>query len=91
VISVASNLIPRQVASMVDAYAAGRVDAALRIHEKYYALFKDLFIESNPGPVKAALAMLGLIEDEFRLPLVPISNKSRETLRHTMKRCGLLK
>jgi 4-hydroxy-tetrahydrodipicolinate synthase len=91
VISVASNLIPRQVASMVDAYAAGRLDAALKIHEKYYPLFKDLFIESNPGPVKAALAMLGLIEDEFRLPLVPISNKSRETLRHTMKRCGLLK
>jgi 4-hydroxy-tetrahydrodipicolinate synthase len=91
VISVASNVIPRQVAQMVVAFAAGRVTAALKIHQRYYPLFKDLFIESNPVPVKAALAMMGQIEEEYRLPLVPMSAKNRETLRATMKAVGVLK
>jgi 4-hydroxy-tetrahydrodipicolinate synthase len=91
VISVASNVIPRQVAQMVAAFAAGRVTAALKLHQRYYPLFKDLFIETNPVPVKAALAMLGQIEEEYRLPLVPMSAKNRETLRATMKSVGVLK
>jgi 4-hydroxy-tetrahydrodipicolinate synthase len=91
VISVASNVIPRQVAQMVSAYAAGNTRAALKIHQQFYPLFKDLFIETNPVPVKAALAMLGQIEEEFRLPLVPMSGKNREVLRATMKKCGILK
>jgi 4-hydroxy-tetrahydrodipicolinate synthase len=91
VISVASNVIPRQVAQMVKAYAAGKTGAALKLHQKYYPLFKDLFIETNPVPVKAALVMLGQIEEEYRLPLVPMSAKSRETLRATMKAVGVLK
>jgi len=91
VISVASNVIPRQVAKMVKAYAAGKSRAALKLHQKYYPLFKDLFIETNPVPVKAALAMLGQIEEEYRLPLVPMSPKNREILRATMQGVGLLK
>jgi 4-hydroxy-tetrahydrodipicolinate synthase len=91
VISVASNVIPRQVAQMVTAFAAGKVTAALKLHQRYYPLFKDLFIESNPVPVKAALAMLGQIEEEYRLPLVPMSAKNREMLRATMKSVGVLK
>jgi 4-hydroxy-tetrahydrodipicolinate synthase len=91
VISVASNIIPRQVAQMVKAYASGKPGAALRLHHKYYPLFKDLFIETNPVPVKAALAMLGQIEEEYRLPLVPMSAKNREVLRATMKAVGALK
>jgi 4-hydroxy-tetrahydrodipicolinate synthase len=91
VISVASNVIPRQVAQMVKAYAAGKLGAALKIHQQYYPLFKDLFIETNPVPVKAALAMLGQIEEEYRLPLVPMSTKNREVLRATMKAVGILK
>jgi 4-hydroxy-tetrahydrodipicolinate synthase len=91
VISVASNVIPRQVAQMVQAYAAGKTGAALKLHQKYYPLFKDLFIETNPVPVKAALAMLGQIEEEYRLPLVPMSAKNREMLRATMKSVGVLK
>jgi 4-hydroxy-tetrahydrodipicolinate synthase len=91
VISVASNVIPRQVAQMVKAYAAGKTRAALKLHQQYYPLFKDLFIETNPVPVKAALAMLGQIEEEYRLPLVPMSAKNRETLRATMKAVGVLK
>jgi len=91
VISVASNVIPRQVAEMVRAFDAGNLRAALKLHQKYYPLFKDLFVETSPGPVKAALAMLGQIEEEYRLPLVPISDKNRETLRTTMRTCGILK
>ncbi len=91
VISVASNVIPRQVAQMVRAFAAGKTQAALKLHQKYYPLFKDLFIETNPVPVKAALAMLGQIEEEYRLPLVPMSPKNRETLRATMRAVGLLR
>lgn len=91
VISVASNIIPREVSQMVNAFAAGKTAAALKIHQKYYPLFKDLFIETNPIPVKAALAMLGRMEEEYRLPLVPMSAKNREILRASMKNCGLLK
>jgi 4-hydroxy-tetrahydrodipicolinate synthase len=91
VVSVASNVIPREVAHMVRAYSTGNHSLALKLHEKFYPLFKDLFIESNPGPVKAALAMLGLMEDEFRLPLVPITSGSREKLRKSMMACGVLK
>jgi 4-hydroxy-tetrahydrodipicolinate synthase len=91
VISVASNVIPRQVSQMVSAFAAGNARAALKLHQKYYPLFKDLFLETNPVPVKAALAMMGQIEEEYRLPLVPMSPKNREVLRATMRQCGVLK
>jgi len=91
VISVASNVIPRQVAQMVKAFAAGRMSSALKLHQRYYALFKDLFIETNPIPIKTALAMMGQIEDEYRLPLVRMSAKNRGALRATMKGCGVIK
>lgn len=89
VISVASNLIPREVARMVRAFAGQRLTEALKLHAKFYPLFKDLFLETNPVPVKAALAMLGQIEEEYRLPLVPMSAKNREQLARTMAACGL--
>lgn len=91
VISVASNVIPKQVAQMVAAFAAGNTREALKLHLKYYPIFKDLFVETNPVPVKAALAMMGIIEEEYRLPLVALSAKNRETLRATLVGCGLLK
>ena len=91
VVSVASNVIPREVAHMVRAYSTGNTSLALKLHEKYYPIFKDLFIETNPCPVKAALAMMGMMEDEFRLPLVPISAASRDRLKRTLKQCGVLK
>ena len=91
VISVASNLIPREVSHMVRAFATGKPAVALKLHEKYYPLFKDLFVETNPTPVKAALVMLGLIQDEVRLPLVSISPASGKVLRATLKKCGVLK
>ena len=91
VISVASNVIPREVAQMVRAYASGDAKKALQIHQTFYPVFKDLFIETNPVPVKAALAMMGQIEEEYRLPLAPMSAKNRETLKATLKNCGVLK
>jgi 4-hydroxy-tetrahydrodipicolinate synthase len=90
VISVASNVIPREVSQMVKLFATGKATAAMRLHEKYYPLFKDLFIETNPTPVKAALAMMKIIEEEYRLPIVPMNPKNWDVLRTTMKRCGVL-
>jgi len=91
VVSVASNVIPREIAQMVRMYQMGKVGLALKLHDKYYRLIKDLFIESNPGPIKAALAMMGMIQEEYRLPLATMSVKNRDTLRATMKACGVLK
>ena len=90
VVSVASNVVPRQVARMVAAFRAGNASAALKLHEQLYPLFKDLFIETNPQPVKAALAMMGLIQEEFRLPLVPMSAANRAVLKTTLRQCGAL-
>jgi 4-hydroxy-tetrahydrodipicolinate synthase len=91
VISVASNVAPREVAAMVRAFATGDARKALQIHQKLYPLFKDLFIETNPVPVKAALAMLGLVDEEYRLPLVQMSAANRATLKAAMKAAGILK
>ena len=90
VVSVASNIIPRQVSRMVKAFAAGDIKTAQQLHRKYYGVFKDLFVETNPAPVKAAMAMMGLVENEFRLPMVPITSKSEQVLRNTLVKCGVL-
>jgi 4-hydroxy-tetrahydrodipicolinate synthase len=90
VISVASNIIPREVSRMVSAFARGEARKALQIHLKYYLLFKHLFIETNPVPIKAALAMTGRIAEEYRLPLVRMNPKNRAILKGTLEACGLL-
>ena len=91
VISVASNVIPREVSRMVNAFASGRISEAQKLHAKFYPLFKDLFIETNPVPVKAALALMGLMKEEYRLPLVPMSAKNKDVLRDTLKSVGVIK
>ena len=91
VISVASNIIPRQIAKMVNAFAAGKAAEALKLHQKYYPMFRDLFIETNPVPTKAALAMLGRCAEEYRLPLCKMSAANRAQLARTLKDCGVLK
>ena len=91
VISVASNVIPREVSRMVNAFASGRISEAQKLHAKFYPLFKDLFIETNPVPVKAALALMGLMNEEYRLPLVPMSAKNKDVLRDTLKSVGVIK
>lgn len=91
VISVASNIIPRAVSNLVRAFQLRKPALALKVHAKYYPVFKDLFIETNPVPVKAAMAMLGQCDEEVRLPLVPLSPASRARLRETLIACGILK
>jgi 4-hydroxy-tetrahydrodipicolinate synthase len=90
VVSVASNIIPKAIASMVRAYAAGDLKGAQKLHAKYYPIFKDLFIETNPTPVKAALAMMGVVAEEYRLPLVPLAAGNREKLAKTLKACAII-
>jgi 4-hydroxy-tetrahydrodipicolinate synthase len=91
VISVASNIIPREVSQMVNAFARGDAKKALALHAKFYPVFKDLFIETNPVPVKAALVMLGVIGEEYRLPLVSMTAANRAKLQATLKAAGILK
>lgn len=90
IISVASNVIPAEIKNMVDAFAKGNVAEAMALHKKYYRFMKDLFIETNPIPVKAAMAYKGMIQGEYRLPLCPMSEKNADVLKATMKRAGLL-
>ena len=81
VISVASNVAPAQVSSMVAHARAGEVAAARRLHEALAPLYRALFVESNPAPVKAAARMLGLIAtDDVRLPLTPAGASTRARL-----------
>jgi 4-hydroxy-tetrahydrodipicolinate synthase len=84
VISVASNVMPREVTDMTHAALKGDYERAGRIHAKLFPLFKDLFIETNPIPVKAALAMRGQIEEVYRLPLVSMSDANKAVLRKTL-------
>ncbi len=91
VISVASNVVPKEMVQLVQAAASGNWGKALDLHDQLYPLFKDLFIETNPGPVKAALAMMGLIEEEYRLPLTAMDAKNREALKGTLTRFGLVR
>jgi 4-hydroxy-tetrahydrodipicolinate synthase len=91
VISVASNIIPRIIANMVRAFARGDVRTAQKLHGQYYPVFKDLFLETNPIPVKAALVMMGAIAEEYRLPMVPMSAANREKLRNTLRGCSIIK
>lgn len=90
IISVASNLIPGELSTMVDLALKGDMKAAMAMHRKYYPLFRDLFIESNPIPVKAALGFTGAIEPEYRLPLCELSAAHADALRATLKKCGVL-
>ena len=90
VISVASNVIPKEVSQMVAAFARGDTRKASQLHAKYYPVFKDLFLETNPVPVKAALALMGVITEEYRLPLVKMSDSNRAKLKATLKACGVL-
>jgi 4-hydroxy-tetrahydrodipicolinate synthase len=89
VISVASNLIPKEVGNLVRAFLAGKAVEAEKIHHRLYPIFRDLFIESNPVPCKVALARRGLMTEEVRLPLVPMQPQNRAKLEATLKSLGL--
>lgn len=80
VISVASNVVPKAMADLYDAYVLGEISRARDIHYKLWPLFGALFIETNPIPVKTALAMMKMIREEFRLPLCPMGDATRKKL-----------
>jgi 4-hydroxy-tetrahydrodipicolinate synthase len=89
IISVASNEIPREMSEMTRAALANDWDAARHLHRKYLALMQANFIESNPLPVKAALAMMGKIEEVYRLPLLPMRRDTRSKLQKVVAEAGL--
>jgi 4-hydroxy-tetrahydrodipicolinate synthase len=90
VISVASNVVPKEMRTLVESYLAGDADKALAVHRELLALFKALFIETNPIPVKAALAEMGRISEEYRLPLVSMREDNRRELVDVLRKLDLI-
>ena len=89
IISVASNVAPVQMAEFVSAMKEGRWEMAREMNEKLTPLFTNCFVESNPIPAKAALAAMGLIQNELRLPLVPSQQSTYDLMVRTIKDLGL--
>jgi 4-hydroxy-tetrahydrodipicolinate synthase len=90
VISVASNIVPALVAELVRAATRGDMAAAGCLHARLYRLFRDLFIDTNPVPIKCALAMTGHIQEVYRLPLCETTDKVRQQLRQTLRELQLV-
>ena len=91
VVSVVSNEAPGMMRTLIDAALEGDHARARELHYKLLPLMNANFIESNPIPVKAALAMMGLIEETYRLPLVPMSAANRDKLAKIVEELGLLR
>jgi 4-hydroxy-tetrahydrodipicolinate synthase len=90
VISVTSNIVPSEMAQLVQAFLNGRIDEARRIHFALSPLFNALFYETNPIPVKTALGMMGKIDPELRLPLCIMATETRDQLTRVLKDAGLI-
>jgi len=90
VISVTANVAPKLVKKCVTQYLAGDIVAARETHYELFELHDAMFLESNPIPVKTAMHMMGLCEEEFRLPLSKISAPARVKLSEVMKKYGLI-
>jgi 4-hydroxy-tetrahydrodipicolinate synthase len=91
VISVVSNQIPKEMSQMVEAAERNDFAAARAIHNRIIGLMQINFIESNPGPVKYAMAAMGLLEEIYRLPIVPLKPESKTKIDAVLKELGLLK
>ena len=89
VISVVANIMPKEVAALVDAFFAGNMEEARRLHLKLLKISNAMFIETNPVPVKTAVALMGMATDDVRLPLAPMSDANRGKLAAIMKEYGL--
>jgi 4-hydroxy-tetrahydrodipicolinate synthase len=90
VISTTSNVAPHRMVELVAAARAGQLARAREIHLRLLPLFDALFCETNPIPVKAALALLGMVEEEIRLPLTPLGAAKRDRLEAVLKEQGIL-
>jgi 4-hydroxy-tetrahydrodipicolinate synthase len=91
VISVIANIVPRETADMVHAALEGDIKRARELHYRLFALARAAFLETNPIPIKEAMAMAGMLEPEFRLPMCRMSDANRETLRGILRQYGLVK
>jgi 4-hydroxy-tetrahydrodipicolinate synthase len=89
VVSVASNLFPRAMVQIQKLHAAGKAREAAALHQRFYPLFRDLFIDSNPVPIKHAMMFAGWCDARIRLPLVELSAGNREKLEVSLRRCGV--
>ena len=89
VISVLANLLPGEVRKLCDAIKAGDMAAARSQHLKLFPLFKGIFVETNPIPIKAAMAMAGMIRNELRLPMIPLSEPHRPGLLDLLRQAGV--
>jgi 4-hydroxy-tetrahydrodipicolinate synthase len=89
VISVLANLMPREVRALCDAITDFDLAAACTQHLKLFPLFRGMFVETNPIPIKAAMAMAGMLREELRLPLTPLDNKYRAELARLLKDFGV--
>ena len=85
VVSVAANIIPKQVAEMVAATLKGDLEKGRQIHDRYFEIFKGLFIETNPIPVKTALKKMGMYNGEMRLPMCEMTAANEEKLEKMLK------
>ncbi len=90
VISVSGNIVPKDVAEMYNAWEKGKISKARELHYKVEPLNYAMFIETNPIPVKTALALMGKIKEEFRLPLCEMSPANKEKLKTVLKDAGLI-
>jgi 4-hydroxy-tetrahydrodipicolinate synthase len=91
VISVASNIMPKELKDLYQAFLEEReIKKAIDMNARLLPLLQGLFIETNPIPVKEALYFMGMIEEEFRLPLCPASDASKEFLKDLLRGYGLL-
>jgi 4-hydroxy-tetrahydrodipicolinate synthase len=90
IISVASNEIPAEMAQMVEAAERGDFTAARAMHARLLPLMQINFVESNPIPVKTAMAAMGLVDDIFRLPMVPPKPESREKIVKVLRELNLV-
>jgi 4-hydroxy-tetrahydrodipicolinate synthase len=90
VISVASNIIPSELEILVQSYLKGELGKSEEIHNRYAPLFRDLFIEPNPVPVKTALAAKGICQDDVRLPLCEMTLENKEILLKTLDESNLI-
>lgn len=89
VVSVLANIVPAAVRSLCDAIADDDIAAARKKHLELYPLFKAMFVETNPIPIKAALAMAGMIQNELRLPMIPLSEQHRSRLSELLLAAGV--
>lgn len=90
IVSVAANVVPREVHNLVETFMDGKLSESRKIHYHLTSIFRNLFIETNPLPVKTAMAMMGLVREEWRMPLCEMTKENKAILREVLKKYKLI-